>query len=131
MSKGGLAKRLRVARLWTIDPHCRCCGRMTVLPAAIMEDRGGKKLLPKKVPPNLATLQHHDGRLSGTRGTGNRRMTAGGDDRVRYYHEERTTLYCHECNQRENDLEQARAPKVLLRARARLGHMKARREEPK
>ena len=130
MSNGGLAKRLRVARLWTIDPHCRCCGQKTVLPQSVEVQRNGKKFLPKPVPGNLATLQHHDGRLSLARGSSERRVTAGGDDRVRYYNEERTALYCWECNQRENDQEQARAPKILLRARARLGHMKTKEEPP-
>jgi hypothetical protein len=97
---------------------------MTVLPTAILEERNGKKYLPKPVPPSTATLQHHDAKMSPERGGAERLAVVEGGN-VRYRIEERTTLYCWECNQRENDLRQARTPVVLRRAKSRLGHMGA------
>lgn len=103
-------KRRRLEGLWMADPQCRCCGTLTVLPADIMEDRNGLRL-PKAIPDNMASIQHHDSKLSAARGTGIFGM------------EERTTLYCHACNQRENEITQAGVPVVIRRARSRLGHI--------
>ena len=78
-------------------------------------ERNGRKYLPNPVPLNLATVQHYDDRLHPHRGIET-------SHRV-----ERTTLYCWECNNRESSLRQSMVPKVLLRAKARLGHRKKRR----
>lgn len=96
-------KKRRRRRLWETDPRCRCCGVETVLPCDTD---------PTDPPSNMATTQHHDPRTSRHRGT----MPG----------EERTTLYCRDCNQRDNDVEQERTPTIVLRARSVWGHVRKR-----
>jgi len=93
----------RRRRLWEKDPRCRKCGRVTVLPETLWErdpDCPHKVRYPNGIPDNLATIQHHDSRLSGLRGC--------------FDGEERTTLFCWACNQQDNDLVQEAAPKENL-----------------
>ena len=108
--------RRRRTNLWRQNPHCRCCGVETVLPRHVLVEReDGRKVFPNGIPENLATLQHHDDRYSPHRGV----------DGIGY---ERTTLYCRRCNQRESDLRQRMIPKVIKRAKSRLGHLKKRKK---
>lgn len=96
----GRLRRRRI-RLWNKDPRCRRCGVVTVLP----EDVNG-------LPENMATIEHMDGRMLGTRGT--------------FRNVERTTLWCRKCNNDHNNVTQAEISKELRRARARLGHHRPR-----
>jgi len=90
-------------RLWREDPRCRKCGKPTVLPSAL-GITGGKQ------PHNLATLQHFDDRHTALRGD--------------FAGEERTTLWCFECNKRDNEMRLAALPLEVRQTRARLGHVR-------
>ena len=102
MSRLGI--RLRRRRLWERSPLCRRCGVETVLPDGILEERDGRKYLPKPIPRNLATIQHYDSRLSPLRGS--------------FAGEERTTLWCWRCNNRDGAKEQAGLPLAELHERS-------------
>ena len=67
--------RERKLLLWRRDPHCHWCGVETQL----APDGSGRQF------PTLATLDHLDNRLSGTR-------------IENAYREERTVLACAQCN---------------------------------
>lgn len=73
-------------RRWKIDPHCEKCGVETIRP----QDVPGVRFKPdgtpiiKKIPDNMATVQHRFDRLHPQR-RGNSR------ERKRY-------LWCYKCN---------------------------------
>ena len=116
MSNSKRLKR-RLRRLWFESHRCRCCGQPTILPEAFLEERNGRMVIRGKPPLNLATVQHYDSRLSAHRGTA--------------HWEKRTTLYCWECNDRENEIVQTGTPKVTRRIRSKLGHIKKRAKQEK
>ena len=93
--KSRIARRRR--KLWEEDPHCRKCGRLTIL----SHDP------PKKSEGNMATIQHIHSRLDEKRG-----KVDG----------ETTTLFCWRCNNDDNRDSQANLPIEILRRRAKLGH---------
>lgn len=76
--------------------YCEC--QMTL-------DRDGCKKLPK----NLATIEHFDDRYSPLRGTFNGEC--------------RTTLVCWECNNKSNQIRQSLLPVEELQKRSELGHL--------
>jgi hypothetical protein len=76
--------RKRREKLWQADPHCHWCGCLTVPPS------GAAKM--KRIPKNMATLDHLRSRYDSSRGSDC---------------EEATVLACWQCNQRRSSEETA------------------------
>ncbi len=94
---GSKKLRARRERRWAEDPHCRHCGVYTIPPEDIT---GGG------TAPNMATLEHLDGRLDPMRGH-------SGQDELR------TTILCYECNQALGRLAEIRWKRWRKRLRRR------------
>lgn len=81
-------------KLWRIDPHCEKCGVVTILPqnvdGAYTDEHG--LLIIKKVPHNMATIQHIYNRMNPLRRTPLKP------------NERRLLLWCYRCNTEYNEL---------------------------
>jgi len=81
-----MAKSLKIIRdrLWKVDPHCRQCGVLTILPQDIVKgrDRFGKL---RHYPDNMATIDHLRSRYDLKR-------------RIHDRNERRYILLCIKCN---------------------------------
>lgn len=92
------AKRWQRRMLWEMNPHCRFCGVLTVLP---------EQHPSSKPNPVWATIEHLDSRLS--------------PDRGKRPGEFRHTLSCWRCNNQRNYQEHATTPRQTLWERS--GHL--------
>lgn len=78
------------SRLWHIDPHCKNCGVLTILPEHLPDEcfKNEKRSKLKIVPKNMATIQHSYSKLHPLRHAGEHNTHA---------------LWCWKCNQEYND----------------------------
>lgn len=92
------SRRKQLVKMWKQDPHCRQCGRLTVL--SVYKNH-------KAIPDNTATLEHVFSRLNPLRLL----KTPG---------VKRRTLLCRACNQTNGLKEQKALGIEELRRRSRL-----------
>ena len=89
-------KKLR-EELWTKDPHCHWCGRLTVQPSEILK-------MGQPNPPEMATIDHLVDRFEGR-------------NRNNFNN---VVLACNECNNRRGRERQAKIPLEELQRRSKL-----------
>jgi len=100
----GGSRRLRDRRdrLWSENPHCYICGRITILPSQLVKDykisNPAKlmKFIPDEVKKRIATIDHEVNRFDP------RRQVQEGRPR--------TYLACKECNDNRGNKDYNRLP---------------------
>lgn len=86
MNGNNIIKKQRT-RMWRANPHCENCGVLTVLPEDCpgWQAKGDGSTFLKKVPANMATIQHKYDKLHPLRN-------------VIRPNERRHFLWCYKCN---------------------------------
>jgi hypothetical protein len=100
-------RRDRILRLWTADPRCHWCGKLTVLVFRPHRSRGSTAYR-LGIVEGEATIDHLHPRTDP-----NRRQVNDGT--------EVTVLACWKCNNERNALYQSQLPVEVHRQRAREG----------